>query len=80
VKRRLAFLRQRGRARVEPAQAPSRIRAFLRDPGGHSDAYGLLIWAVTLISIAVGIRLRDETRAALADAIQAISGLLGGWR
>ena len=77
MKRRLAFLRQRGRAWVEPAQAPSRIRAFLRDPGGHSDAYALLIWAVTLISIAVGIRLRDEIRAALAWIIQ---GLLGVWR
>jgi hypothetical protein len=65
---------------VEPAQAPSRIRAFLRDPGGHSDAYASLIGAVAVISIAVGIRLRDEIRAALADAIRAISGLLGVWR
>jgi hypothetical protein len=77
VKRHLAFLRQRGRARVEPAQAPSQIRAFLRDPGGHSDAYALLIWAVTMISIAVGIRFQDEIRAALAWIIQ---GLLGVWQ
>jgi hypothetical protein len=38
-----------------------------------------LLWAVTLISIAVGIQLQDEIRAALAGAIWAVSGLLGGW-
>jgi|FaiFalFF_MnMetaG_3_1042247.scaffolds.fasta_scaffold84636_2 hypothetical protein len=56
------------------------LRALLQDSGGHSDAYASLIWAVAVISIAVGVRFRDEIRAALADAIRAISGLLGVWR
>jgi hypothetical protein len=37
--------------------------------------YALLIWAVTLISIAVGILFLDEIRAVLAWVIR---GLLGG--
>ena|GEM_PF-4905355 len=39
--------------------------------------YASPIWAVAMISIAAGVWLRDEIRAALADAIRAISV---GWR
>lgn len=53
------------------------LRAFLRDPGGHSDPYASLVWAVAVISIAIGVWLRDEIRAALANAIRVISV---GWR
>jgi uncharacterized membrane protein len=57
---------------LSPARA---FLAFLRDQSGHYTGYALLIWAVTLISIAVGIRFRDEIRAVLAWVIR---GLLGG--
>jgi hypothetical protein len=76
MKRHLVFLCslwQQGRAWVEPAQ----IRAFLRDLGGHSDTYAQLIWAIAVISIAVGVWFQDEIRAAMAWVVQ---GLLGGWR
>jgi hypothetical protein len=53
------------------------LRALLQDSGGRSDPYASLIWAVAVISIAAGVQLRDEIRAALADAIRAISV---GWR
>jgi hypothetical protein len=53
------------------------LRALLQDSGGHSDPYASLVWAVAVVSIAVGVWLRDEIRAALADAIRAISA---GWR
>jgi hypothetical protein len=56
---------------------PAVLRALLQDSGGRSDPYASPIWAVAAISIAAGVRLRDETRAALADAIRAISA---GWR
>jgi hypothetical protein len=53
------------------------LRALLQDSGGRSDPYASLVWAVAVVSIAVGVWLRDEIRAALADAIRAISV---GWR
>jgi hypothetical protein len=56
------------------------LRALLQDSGGHSDPYASLVWAVAVISIAVGAQFRGEIRAALADAIRAISGLLEVWR
>jgi hypothetical protein len=65
---------EKARVFLSPARA---FLAFLRDQSGHYTGYALLIWAVTLISIAVGIRLRDETRAALAWLAQ---WLLGAWR
>jgi hypothetical protein len=60
------------KVRVFPLSLVRAFLAFLRDQSGH---YALLIWAVTLISIAVGIRFRDEIRAVLAWVIR---GLLGG--
>jgi hypothetical protein len=59
---------------------PASLRAFLQDPGGHSDTYALLLWVVMLISVAVGIQFQDEIHATLADATRAILGLLGGWQ
>jgi len=63
------------KARVFPLSLVRAFLAFLRDQSGHYAGYALLIWAVTLISIAVGIRFRDEIRAVLAWVIR---GLLGG--
>jgi hypothetical protein len=56
------------------------LRAFLRDPGGDYNVYTLLAALAAAITAVVIRAYRDEIRAALADAIQAISGLLGGWR
>ena len=56
------------------------LRAFLRDPGGDFNYELLLAASVAAITAVVIRAYRDEIRTALADAIQAISRLLGGWR
>jgi hypothetical protein len=56
------------------------LRSFLRDPGGDYNYELLLAASVAAITAAVIRAYRDEIRAALAEAIQAISGLLGVWR
>jgi hypothetical protein len=56
------------------------LRAFLRDPGGDYNYELLLAASVAGLVSFIATRYRDEIRAALADAIQAISGLLGVWR
>ena len=56
------------------------LRAFLRDPGGDFNYELLLAASVAAITAAVIRAYRAEIRAALAEAIQAISGLLGVWR
>lgn len=76
MKQSLAFLRA-FLGGLAMKRRPAFLRAFLQDPGGHSDPYASLIWAVAVISIAAGVWLRDEIRAVLADAIRAISV---GWR
>ncbi len=39
-----------------------------RDQSGHTHGYALLLWAATMVSIALGILFRHEIRAALAGA------------
>jgi uncharacterized membrane protein len=56
------------------------LRAFLRDPGGDYNLYTLLAALAAAITAVVIRAYRDEIRAALADAIRAVSGLLGVWR
>lgn len=56
------------------------LRVFLRDPGGDFNEYMLLLVPAITITAVVIRAYRDEIRAALAEAIQAISGLLGVWR
>jgi hypothetical protein len=56
------------------------LRAFLRDPRGDFNHELLLAASFTGLVSFIATRYRDETRAALADAIQAVSRLLGVWR
>jgi hypothetical protein len=61
-------------------QSLALLRMFLRDPGGDYNYELLLAASVAGLVSFITTRYRDEIRAALADAIQAVSGLLGVWR
>ena len=45
-----------------------------RDQGGHTNGYALLLWAATMVSIALGILFRHEIRAVLAGLVRALPG------
>jgi hypothetical protein len=56
------------------------LRAFLQEPDGDYNYELLLAASVAALISFIATRYRDEIRAALADAIWAISRLLGAWR